>query len=53
MSNHGLDESASSRARPHSMGDSVGKGSEIGEVGVDVDGVEIARYLGVGLVGGR
>lgn len=47
-----LDVALSSCARPHAVGDGSGEGGEVGEVGVGVDGVEVARNLGVWLDGG-
>lgn len=46
-----LDVLAGGRARPHAVGDRAGKRGVVGEVEVDVDGVEVARDLRVQLVG--
>ncbi|GFZ49402.1 hypothetical protein JCM24511_07522 [Saitozyma sp. JCM 24511] len=49
----GLDVLSGRGGGPHAMGDGAGKRGKVGEVRVDVDGVEVARDLRVRLVGGR
>jgi hypothetical protein len=49
----GLDERTDSGARVHTVSDSAGQVGVLGEHAGNVDGVVVARDLGVGLVGSR
>ncbi|RUP46911.1 LOW QUALITY PROTEIN: hypothetical protein BC936DRAFT_146379 [Jimgerdemannia flammicorona] len=48
-----LDELPRGSAGPHPMGDGARKLSQVREVGVDVNGIVVTRYLGVWFVRGR
>ena len=51
LSSDDFNVATSGSTRPHSMSDGTREGSEIGEVRVDVNGVEVTRSLAVWFVG--
>lgn len=53
VGNDALEVLSGGSRRPHAVGDGTRQRGKVGEVGVDVDGVEVTRDLGVGLIGGR
>lgn len=52
VGNNALEVLSGGSRRPHAVSDGTRQRGKIGEVGVDMDGVEVARDLGVRLVGG-
>ena len=50
LGSHSLDIFASRSTRPHPVRDGSREASEVGEVGVNVNGVEVARDLGIRLI---
>jgi hypothetical protein len=51
LGSHSLDIFASRSTRPHSVRDGSREASEVGEVGVNMDRVEVAGDLGIWLIG--
>ena len=52
LGSHSLNIFASRSTRPHSVRDGSREASEVGEVGVNVDRVEVSGDLGIWLIGG-